>query len=95
MKWVHFRVKTWFFARHFVIVPCVFMHIAGSIFIFNISKRQLPASDPEKHIGEQPKWGIPQIDNQQSRIDNQPQAGILHPLHEPRIFVPRVLTPEI
>ncbi len=38
VKWVYFRVKTCFLAPHFVIASCVFMHIAGSIFIFNISK---------------------------------------------------------
>jgi hypothetical protein len=44
VKWAHFHVKDLFFARHFVIVACVFMHIAGSIFIFNISRGQRPAS---------------------------------------------------
>ena len=39
---VHFSVKAVFFAGHFVIVAFVFMHIAGSIFIFNISKGQRP-----------------------------------------------------
>ncbi len=39
-QWVHFRVKTCFIARHFVIPACVFIYIAGSIFIFNISKGQ-------------------------------------------------------
>ena len=38
--------------------------------------------------------GTSQIDNRQSTIANQPQAGIFHPLHESRIFVPRILTPE-
>jgi len=38
----HFHVKSVFFAGHFVILACVFMHIAGSIFIFNISKGQRP-----------------------------------------------------
>ena len=38
VQFVHFRVKAVFFAGHFVIASFVFMHIAGSIFIFNISK---------------------------------------------------------
>jgi len=41
-QWVHFRVKTCFIAGHFVIVSCVFIYIAGSTFIFNISKGQRP-----------------------------------------------------
>jgi hypothetical protein len=45
---VHFRVKAVFLDGHFVIVTFVFMHIAGSIFIFNISKAQPPVSHPEK-----------------------------------------------
>jgi hypothetical protein len=52
---VDFRVKPVFFTGHFVIVAFVFMHIAGSIFIFNISKGQPPVSGPEKHIGEPPQ----------------------------------------
>jgi len=39
-QWVHFRVKSCFISRHFVIVSCVFIYIAWSIFIFNISKGQ-------------------------------------------------------
>ena len=35
---LHFRVKAVFLAGHFVIIAFVFMHIAGSISIFNISK---------------------------------------------------------
>jgi hypothetical protein len=46
-QWVHFRVKTGFFARHFVIVSCVFIHIAGSTFIFNISKYPRPVPDAD------------------------------------------------
>jgi hypothetical protein len=51
---VHFRVKAVFFTGHFVAVACVFMHIAGPIFIFNISKGQPPVSDLEKHMSEPP-----------------------------------------
>ena len=51
---VHFRVKAVFFAGHFVAVACVFMHIAGSIFIFNISKGQPPVPDLEKHMSAPP-----------------------------------------
>jgi hypothetical protein len=40
-QFVQIRVKGVFFAGHFVIVACVFIHIAGSIFIFNISKGDL------------------------------------------------------
>ena len=47
VKWAHFHVKPWFFARHFVIVSFVFIHMSGSIFIFNISKDQRPVSDLE------------------------------------------------
>ncbi len=39
-QFVHFRVKNRFSAGYFVIFAFVFMHIAGSIFIFNISKGQ-------------------------------------------------------
>jgi hypothetical protein len=38
VKLVRFRVKIGFFGGHFVNFTCVFMNIAGSIFIFNISK---------------------------------------------------------
>jgi hypothetical protein len=41
------------------------MHIAGSIFIFNISKGQRPVSDLEKHISEPPQLV---------------QGGVFHPL---------------
>jgi hypothetical protein len=57
VQWVHFRVEAVFFTGHFVIVTCVFIHIAGSIFIFNISKGQRPVSDLEEHIREPPQWG--------------------------------------
>jgi len=52
---LHFRVKAVFLAGHFVIVAFVFIHIPGGCFIFNISKGQLPVSDPEKHIHEPPQ----------------------------------------
>jgi hypothetical protein len=45
VQFVHSRVKAVFFTGHFVPVSCVFMHIAGSIFIFNISKGQRPVLD--------------------------------------------------
>jgi hypothetical protein len=68
-----------FFDGHFVIVACVFMHIAGSIFIFNISKGQRPIPDLEEHIPEPPQWGgalrKSTIDNRQSTIDNRNSAG--------------------
>jgi hypothetical protein len=35
---VHFRVKALYCDGHSVVVPFVFMHIPGSIFIFNISR---------------------------------------------------------
>jgi hypothetical protein len=47
-QFVQIRVKGVFFAGHFVIVACVFIHIAGSIFIFNISKGQISVPDLEK-----------------------------------------------
>jgi hypothetical protein len=58
------------------------MHIAGSIFIFNIFMGQRPVSYIEKHIREPPQWGALRkstIDNRKSSIANQPQAGIFHP----------------
>ena len=54
---VYFRVNSRFLAGHIVSVSCVFMHIAGSIFIFNISKGRPVVSDPEKHIREPPQLG--------------------------------------
>ena len=77
---VHFRVRAMFFAGDFVAVACVFMHIAGSIFIFNISKGQPPVSDLEKHMSEPPqlvKVGIfPSfgIDSLQPTTDSKPLA---------------------
>jgi hypothetical protein len=77
---VHFRVKAVFFAGHFVVVSFVFMHIAGSIFIFNISKGQPPVSDLEKHLSEPPplvKVGIfPSfaIDSLPPTTDSKPLA---------------------
>jgi len=77
---VHFRVKAVFLAGHFVAVACVFMHIAGSIFIFNISKGQPPVSDLEKHRSEPPplvKVGIfPSfgIDSLPPTTDSKPLA---------------------
>jgi len=44
----------------------------------------------DQHVARPPQWGA----LRKSTIANQQQAGIFHPLHEPRIFVPRVLTPE-
>ena len=90
VKWVYFRVKTCFLARYFVTVSCVFMHIAGSIFIFNISLGHRSASDLDQRVGEPPQWGA----FRKSTSENPPQAGIFHLRHEPQIFVPRVLTPE-
>ncbi len=40
---------------HFVNLAFVFIHIVGSIFIFNISLDQRPVSDLEKHIREPPQ----------------------------------------
>jgi hypothetical protein len=54
-QFVHFRAKAVFLAGQIVIVTCVFMHIPGSIFVFNISRGQLRRSDLEKHIGEPPQ----------------------------------------
>jgi hypothetical protein len=90
-QWVHFRVKTRFIAGHFVIVSCVFIHIAGSISIFNISLAQRPVPDADvaptfrsarldQRVREPPQQGgTSQIGNRQSQIDNHPQAGIFHP----------------
>jgi len=84
-QWVHFRAKTVFFARHFVVVSCVFIHIAGSTFIFNISKGKRPVSELEKDISDPPQWGV----LGKSTIENQPQAGIFHRLHVKHFVVPR------
>ena len=47
MRLVHFREKTLFCTGHFVIASCVFIHIPGGCFIFNISRGQRPVSDLE------------------------------------------------
>jgi hypothetical protein len=47
---MHFRVKSRIYGCTFCRYPFVFIHIAGSIFIFNISKAQLPVSGLEKGI---------------------------------------------
>jgi hypothetical protein len=78
VQFVHFRVKTWFFARHVVIVSFVFMHIAGSIFIFNIFMGQRPASDLGQRVGGPPQWGCSsQIDNRKSTISRRLESSLL------------------
>ena len=37
MQLVRFRVNGMFYSRHFVSITHVFIHIVGSIFVFNIS----------------------------------------------------------
>jgi len=55
---------------HFVTHAFVFIHIPGSIFIFNIFMGERPVSDPEKQIRDPPQLA---------------QAGIFHPPHEHRV----------
>jgi hypothetical protein len=62
-QWVQFCVKAVFLTGHFVIVTFVFMYIAGSIFVFNISKGHRPVPDPGGQVGEPP---------------NLPKVGIFH-----------------
>ena len=59
---------------HFVTLTFVFMHIVGSIFIFNIFMGQRPVPDLDQRVGEPPQLA---------------QAGIFHSLHEHRVFVVR------
>ena len=61
-------VRSRFLSGHFAIVSCVFIHIAGSISIFNISLAQPPVSEAkvaptfrserlDQRVGEPPQWG--------------------------------------
>ena len=59
---------------HFLTLTFVFMHIVGSIFIFNIFMGQRPVPDLDQRVGEPPQLA---------------QAGIFHPLQEHRVFVGR------
>jgi hypothetical protein len=75
VQFVHSRVKAVFFTGHCVIFSCVFMHIAGSIFILNIFMAQRPILGLDQPLGEPPQWvGPPQIDNRQSKIGNSLSA---------------------
>jgi hypothetical protein len=69
---VYFRPKSPINYRSLCHSPLFFIHIVGSIFIFNIFMGQRPVSDLEKHINEPPQLA---------------QAGIFHPLHDHRVFV--------
>jgi len=66
----NFMQKSGFLARHFVIFSCVFIYIAGSTFIFKISR------------GGAAVWDL---DQRGVKPPQRAQAGILHPWHEPRV----------
>jgi hypothetical protein len=83
---LYFRVKEPFPARHFVISSFVFMHIVGSIFIFNISRGKAPhLSDLMTTFVSRHTW--PQTgsfhplgaDSLQSIADSWPQAPYYRP----------------
>jgi hypothetical protein len=59
------RAKPGFVPRHSVIRVCVFMHIVGSTFFFNI----FPVGEARfGHSREPVQWGTSEIDNRQSPI---------------------------
>jgi hypothetical protein len=59
---------------HFVTPSFFFIHIPGSIFIFNIFMGERPVSDPEKQIRDPPQLA---------------QAGIFDYLQEDSVFAIR------
>ena len=74
-----------FLAGHFVNLACVFMHIVGSLSIFNISTGQPLVSHPEKHIGEPPPFARAGTfasfgaDSLQPTVDSKPLAPVPNP----------------
>jgi hypothetical protein len=90
---------------HFVFSP-VFSYTSPEVPSFLTSVRlRAPFWTLEWHIREPPQWGVmhrvrgPKSDVRgmglrQSANANPPPAEILHPLRGPRIFVPRIPTPE-
>ena len=68
---VNSRVKSRIYRCTFCRSLFVFMHIAGSIFIFNISKGQRPVSDLDQRVNDPLQWGA----LRKSAIDNRKSAA--------------------